>query len=552
MPTRTRRTTWTPAKDGLYTRQIGWRRSASGKRNQAKFRLGKNVAEAKRRLGLIQRVWERQEAAHGEQAEWDELSLRIAKSIARGDDSCTLPRLTNEDQIAYARRVNLAIRNFPMINLRAEDEEFYTAGANIDRAHADLTLHATELNHRSTVERKLKHLESRGTIEADATSPPTLNEGPTLHESLNAFIKWIRKEYQNQGELSDNGRIKIKRVNTFIERHEDVSLAAVDYGAIESMLRYWRLRPNRKGTDRQISPHSAKHFIGECKRFFRWLNTANEFQWSLPSGFDSISTKISGDKNAQQSRLFQVETFSLKDLRLLYQFASPLDRTFLLLGLNCGFGAAEISSLQADEVHFRVAHSEDEQQTLGYQSTATDSWIKRIRRKNRVYGEFLLFPETVKTLQWALSRRQELQKQGLIESGTSALLTNDKGHRFDKLTSGGNPNRQIANRFSRLKNKIKAAGQAVSNLSFGKLRKTAGNLIRKHSDGETSSVFLCHGKPVATDNLLDVYTNRPFANVFNAIRKVETELKPAFDVAAQKPAPEEPPQPGLCSEITSQ
>ena len=61
-------------------------------------------------------------------------------------------------------------------------------------------------------------------------------------------------------------------------------------------------------------------------------------------------------------------------------------------------------------------------------------------------------------------------------------------------------------------------------LSFGKLRKTAGNLIRMEADGEVAGVFLCHGTPVKSDDLLDVYTNRPFPKVFNAIDIVEQRL----------------------------
>ena len=40
-----------------------------------------------------------------------------------------------------------------------------------------------------------------------------------------------------------------------------------------------------------------------------------------------------------------------------------------------------------------------------FESTNKDSFIKRIRRKNGVYGEFLLFPQTVEAIQWVLKRR---------------------------------------------------------------------------------------------------------------------------------------------------
>jgi hypothetical protein len=40
-----------------------------------------------------------------------------------------------------------------------------------------------------------------------------------------------------------------------------------------------------------------------------------------------------------------------------------------------------------------------------------------------------------------------------------------------------------------------------------------------------------HGKPVKKDDLLDLYTNRPFGEVFKALRQFEQELKPVFDAA---------------------
>ena len=48
-------------------------------------------------------------------------------------------------------------------------------------------------------------------------------------------------------------------------------------------------------------------------------------------------------------------------------------------------------------------------------------------------------------------------------------------------------------------------------------------------------MFLCHGKPVKGDDLLDVYTNRPFADVFRALRQLERDLKPVFDAAPSDP-----------------
>ncbi len=65
------------------------------------------------------------------------------------------------------------------------------------------------------------------------------------------------------------------------------------------------------------------------------------------------------------------------------------------------------------------------------------------------------------------------------------------------------------------------------------LRKTAGNLVKRASDGETASVFLCHGETVQYDDLMDVYTDRNFSKVFTALDKVGEQLAPIFAKVAE-------------------
>ena len=49
-----------------------------------------------------------------------------------------------------------------------------------------------------------------------------------------------------------------------------------------------------------------------------------------------------------------------------------------------------------------------------------------------------------------------------------------------------------------------------------------------------------HGNPVQTDKFSDVYTNRPFGKVYEAIRRVEEYLQPVFKEAGQDPTREQP------------
>lgn len=96
-------------------------------------------------------------------------------------------------------------------------------------------------------------------------------------------------------------------------------------------------------------------------------------------------------------------------------------------------------------------------------------------------------------------------------------------------------NQQIPNHFARVIQRIKDDENQIRNLSFGKLRKTAGNLIREVADGETMAVFHCRGQAVGADDLADVYSNRPYGKVFRALREVQLRLAPVFAAAGSRP-----------------
>ena len=55
--------------------------------------------------------------------------------------------------------------------------------------------------------------------------------------------------------------------------------------------------------------------------------------------------------------------------------------------------------------------------------------------------------------------------------------------------------------------------------------------MRREAGGEAAGIFLCHGKPVSSDDLLDIYTNRPFGKVFDALKALQQQLQPVFDAA---------------------
>jgi hypothetical protein len=102
-------------------------------------------------------------------------------------------------------------------------------------------------------------------------------------------------------------------------------------------------------------------------------------------------------------------------------------------------------------------------------------------------------------------------------------------------TGKGNTNQQIPARWNALTERIRKDHPDFRRLSFGKLRKTAASLIRRFADGEVAGVFPAHGQPVESDDLLEIYSNRPFGKVFDALRRVGKYLQPVFDAAPPDP-----------------
>ncbi len=130
-------------------------------------------------------------------------------------------------------------------------------------------------------------------------------------------------------------------------------------------------------------------------------------------------------------------------------------------------------------------------------------------------------------MKWALDRRRKQPES----QPACPLFLNGRGERFDKPTQSGNRNQQIPNQFAPLPKTDSNELARNARFVLWEIRKTAADLIRRLSDGEVPGVFLCHGQPVRTDNLADVYTNRPFGKVFATLRKVEEHLKQVFEAA---------------------
>ncbi|OJW22266.1 MAG: hypothetical protein BGO49_07210 [Planctomycetales bacterium 71-10] len=133
-----------------------------------------------------------------------------------------------------------------------------------------------------------------------------------------------------------------------------------------------------------------------------------------------------------------------------------------------------------------------------------------------------------------MDRQKRICGRKGIES--SQLLITDRGLPFYRRTeSGKNVTQIFINKWGALMKRVRKDHPDFPRYSFTSLRDTAADRIRHIAGGEVAAVFLMHGKPVKKDDLLDLYTNRPFGEVFRALRQLGRDLQPVFDAAPSDP-----------------
>ena len=584
MPTRTRRQ-WKPDYRGNYVRQIGWKLSKNGKTVQHKFNLGQNRSEAERRESRLREFWDCVESASDKgRPLWSAELLGIAQQIAEGQHQIRIIKQPDELLHHYSHRLKRLASEYPFLQFFADDRAAYEIGKSVLEdweavpSNPGLPLDSLyqpnieQLSRWVSIQQQLDgsgfQLVPNALLSPRDVPSPAANLKPfarghameplqrpvsvpshpstnpststaTLHQAFKSYQHYLEQEYHRveEDQISAWGHTQVRQVTTLMQHHTDRLLATLDGEAIDELFAYWRRRPSKLGTRSPMTAKSCSNYLGALTRFLKWLHKSRDFDWKKPDDFGELDTRVKKlpSDDAKKS-LRQVETFSLDELKLLMRYGQPMDRLFLLLGLNCGFGRAEIASLLVGEVHLFQAHSPSECEIIGCQTTDKDSFIKRIRRKSGVYGEHLLFPMTVRGIEWAMKRRKQFPDFG----PEARLLLTEKGKPFDQPTKSGNTNQLIPNAFAKLIKRIEQDGNEIRSLSFGKVRKTASHLIKLHSDGETMGVFDCHGQPVQSDDLTDSYSNRLFGRVFEAISKVEAYLAPVFDEAGSQPFDRQP------------
>ena len=129
--------------------------------------------------------------------------------------------------------------------------------------------------------------------------------------------------------------------------------------------------PISAATDKSTSPWTAKSRLDIVKLMVKWGYQMALIE-TLPRNLDGYA-KIT-------IHVPIVNRFTREEINILYSAASERTKTFMLLGLNCGFGQTEISSLQNSEIQM------------------SNKRVVRKRTKTSVHCEFTLRPQTIQML----------------------------------------------------------------------------------------------------------------------------------------------------------
>jgi hypothetical protein len=539
---------------GRFVRNLGWKRTASGYAQQ-KFYLGVDEHHAKLASLRLERLWaqisarfkrDRQDpstedsesaqinevtreslsgaigyvevigvpAANQLQAIpdrplWDEVTLALAESIRQGESTARIPLPT--DLRAFLPE-SAIVGDW----LRQQQRDFQ--GIRIELADAAIN----EIAQESTKE------EGHRLIALGQQMLRSRADPSRLHQALAAYGQWIGGRFVRRDQRTTAWGSLQSRILAFLQQHvEDVPLSELDAPRVEAIIERLQSRPMGK-RGQPVSVAWTSTCLKLFRRFLRWLHKSPDFVWRRPNDLELRAVRVveSSEERSRKRRSVQVQTYTAEEVKQCWEHADSFMRLLMLLALNCGFGRGELASLELDEVVLRCKHPHE--RDLGITTSTKDGWIFRVRRKSSIYGEWKLWPETIAALEAWLAERE---KRG-VPASERALLVNRRGRRFDEPTRGNHTNFQIPNRWYALTDRIRKKSPGFRKLSFNKLRKTASNWIRREAGGEIASVFLAHGKAVASDDLLDVYTNRPFAKVFAAIDRMGEQARSTWMGAA--------------------
>jgi hypothetical protein len=490
--------------NGRFQRDLGWRVDADGKRRQPRFYLGTDEAAARLAELRLTQLYGSIEAGpttdgcfddRWEEScdRWTESTLRIAEAIRRGQATFAVPR---EDWMSvhdYLDYVQWHSRRYRGIAFIAEDVDAEARGRSEVSARLERL--------RQEVDEEERRLSDKG--------------GVTVYQAVDAYAAFCRDHYKTKSDriederTSDFGEVEAATALRLKRAHQDVPLSAFELESIRDIVQYYAARPpsrtHASRGKRRMAVASVIGAVRTLRRFCKWLDRNRAtYQWRTPEGLDD-ACRLSRRKLLLDSELAAkkdgVPTYTVEELTVLYRYATPFERVFLLCGLNLAFSRSECRSFRWDEVEERDGRV----------------YVRRVRKKTGVYGEFALWPETWEAIRWY--RRQRAKESPWVLCGEGGVEI---------------AGTRIHNTWGKLLARVRRDYPRFRRLSFKFLRKTAAQWMQEcGAGGQTIRIFHCRGRPVEEDRHADAYYRRRFRRVFKYQIRMRRKLAPMFAACAE-------------------
>jgi integrase len=476
---------------GRYQADRGWERTESGEYRQHRFYLGKDQTQAAIRLLQIERIWDCvtslwQKNRETHRPEWDATTLQMALAVARGETTIYLDVPDEERQTAACYPDSETVLGvwigwlreaFPFLDLRIKGGE----GELAEKALADVAA----------------RLDQQAQAVKETAANMRGRTGSTLRNALDAYATYVQEKYRDTGgNLTDFGGLCIRRIASMKEHLRDKTttpLCRVDNTFLENWIIVWQKRPPLRRTGKPVSVSWAKSVIKQIRDFVRWLHKSSEFDWRKPSEYEVLPVTVKPTEEEIAEKPFKRVRYKKAEIAALWEYATPLERVYLLLALNCGFGLGEIVTLRLKELQ-----ADKDQNPVK---------IVRARRKTGTVGKWSLWPVTATALNWYLTKVRPTSDSPYVFLARS-------GRPLAQRTVSGNRSQRIATAWGHLHDRIRKDRPDFVKLSFNKLRKTGSNFIRRKYGGEIADLYLGHGKK----EVVDAYTEKPFGLVHRAVR----------------------------------
>jgi len=279
-----------------------------------------------------------------------------------------------------------------------------------------------------------EYLNVRDDLQA-GRQPRIASDGLTVADLCNQYLT-PKQQRVNTGELSPR---------TLQEQHATCSRIVKEFGAI-------RLVEDLRPTDFNALRADIAKTRGPVALSNEVIRVRSVFRFGFESGLMAQRVVFGPNFTKANPRMIR-EAENRRPLRLLepheinsiLQSADAVMRAFVCLGLNCGFGAADIGILRIASIDLH------------------DGWISHPRVKTGVQRRIPLWPETIDAIGEAIASRPT----PLDPTDHDLAFLTRTGRRWVRTNRSGTPNDELGKRFSRALVKL---GLKRAGVSFYALR----------------------------------------------------------------------------------